>query len=543
MNHLSLKSAEWRDDERSTIVDLFGWALATTPDKPFIDFGMRVFTHRELDTAANRYANGLQRLGVRKGHTVVTLLDNGADAVLVALALFKLGAISVPVNTAYKGDFLRHQIADAGAAIVIAEHDYAGRVSAVASKLPELKLLLHRGEAPAATNSLATAPLADLDSEDTGFAAADVQPGDIATLIYTGGTTGPSKGCMVSHNYAVNLTRQLLKCQPVGPDDVIWTCLPLFHLNALSANIFLALMCGGRAVIFPRFSVSQFWPEMERSGATMVNLMGAMIPLLAGAEPNDAEARCHGQLRIVGAAPFPHALEQVWRNRFGVKYTGNLGYGLTEAALLTSAPIDEPYPPDSSGKRNEDFDVRIVDDDLQEMPAGTPGEVVVRPRRPDIMFEGYWRRPEDTLRVTRNLWFHTGDIGRFDEEGFFYFVDRKKDYLRRRGENISSFEMEATFLRHPHIEDCAVHAVPSALTEDDVKITAVLKPGATLTVEDLCLWSFDNVPYFAVPRYFEFRAALPRNPLGRLLKYQLRDDGVTPATFDREAAGLQPVKR
>jgi crotonobetaine/carnitine-CoA ligase len=171
------------------------------------------------------------------------------------------------------------------------------------------------------------------------------------------------------------------------------------------------------------------------------------------------------------------------------------------------------------------------------------GEVICRPRKPHVMFEGYWKRPADTLKIMRNLWLHTGDIGKFDEDGFFYFLDRKKDYLRRRGENISSFEMENTFRAHPAIEDVAVHAVLSDLTEDDVKVTAVLKPGSALAEEALCLWAVDRLPYFAVPRFIEFRAELPRNPVGRILKYQLRDEGCTPATWDREKAGIQLAKR
>jgi crotonobetaine/carnitine-CoA ligase len=175
--------------------------------------------------------------------------------------------------------------------------------------------------------------------------------------------------------------------------------------------------------------------------------------------------------------------------------------------------------------------------------AGVSGEIVVRPLRPDIMFMGYWRRPEDTLKIMRNLWLHTGDIGKFDEEGFFYFVDRKKDYLRRRGENISSFEMEAAFSRHPALAEVAVHAVPSDKGEDDVKVTAMLRTDMTLSPEDLFRWAMDAVPYYALPRYIEFRNSLPKNPQGRVLKYVLRDEGCTPTTWDQEASGIQVTKR
>jgi crotonobetaine/carnitine-CoA ligase len=184
-----------------------------------------------------------------------------------------------------------------------------------------------------------------------------------------------------------------------------------------------------------------------------------------------------------------------------------------------------------------------VDDNDNEVPPGTPGEVLIRPRRPHIMFEGYWRRPEATLAIMRNMWLHSGDIGKLDENGFFYFVDRKKDYLRRRGENISSHEVETALKAHPAIADLAVHAVLAKDLEDEVKVTAMLKNGTVLTEEEFCRWSIDHLPYFAVPRYFEFRPDLPRSPTGKVLKYILRDEGCTPATWDRERAGIQIAKR
>ena len=187
--------------------------------------------------------------------------------------------------------------------------------------------------------------------------------------------------------------------------------------------------------------------------------------------------------------------------------------------------------------------MRIFDEDDNELPAGTPGEIVVRPRRPNIMFEGYWNRPADTLKIMRNMWLHSGDIGKFDENGYLYFVDRKKDYLRRRGENISSFEVETGLRAHPAVADVAVHAVFSDVGEDDVKATIVLKDGHTLTQQALCYWAMERLPYFTIPRYFEFRKDLPRNSVGRVLKYQLRQEGCTPGTWDREKVGLKIPKR
>jgi crotonobetaine/carnitine-CoA ligase len=343
---------------------------------------------------------------------------------------------------------------------------------------------------------------------------------------------------MISHHYACNLARYSLRGTGRQADEVLWTPLPLFHLNATAASVLSTALLGGTTTIYPRFSVSGFWPDIARSGARLASLLGAMIPLLAQAPDTEESLACRGQLRHVSGAPFPADLQRIWKERFGVETAGSNVYGISEAAPVTSLDHGEACPPGSSGRRNDSFEVRIVDDDDRELPPGEVGEVVVRPRAPHVMFEGYWRRPAETQRILRNLWLHTGDLGRFDEDGFFWFVDRKKDYLRRRGENISSVEMETTFAQHPVVAEVAVHAVLSEYTEDDVKVTAVLVEGATLTEEELCRWSLDRVPAFAVPRYIEFRESLPKNPVGRVLKYQLRDQGCTPRTWDREAAGF-----
>jgi crotonobetaine/carnitine-CoA ligase len=293
---------------------------------------------------------------------------------------------------------------------------------------------------------------------------------------------------------------------------------------------------GGSASIARRFSVSRFWPEVRRTGATIASLLGSLAILIADAD--DHPDQTGHRLRLCAAAPMPPATDRIWRERFGCA-TFSAGFGLTEASLLSLLPAGEENKPGAAGKLNDvDFDVRLVADDDLEVPAGDIGEIVCRPRQPNSMFAGYWRRPDETLEACRNLWFHTGDLGRVDEDGFLFFVDRKKDYLRRRGENISSFEMERVFHGHEAIKDVAVHSVRSDVGEDEVKVTAVLQPDVALSEEELCAWSVERVPYFAVPRYVEFRDDLPRNPVGRVLKYALRDQGVTERTWDRETAGF-----
>ncbi|EIK95780.1 putative AMP-dependent synthetase and ligase [Pseudomonas sp. M47T1] len=542
-----LQAAGWSAGDQDTINAVLRRAVSAYGDRIFLDFLGEQYSFRDIDRHACQVANGLRALGVSKGQTVVTILDNCAEAIIVLFAITKLGAVSVPVNTAYKGEFLRHQVADSGAAVVIAQSDYAERVAAIASGIPAVSTVVYRGATPdlgaAAERQWQVIEWPALYSDDTSDPAVDIAPSDLAMLIYTGGTTGPSKGCMVNHNYTCNLGRQMLEVSGRDHTSVTWTPLPMFHFNAVGATLMSNLMVGAKVALYTRFSVSNFWPEIERTGANEVMLLASMFPLLVQAADNDAMQRCHGQIVNVIGAPFPPDIQAQWKARFGVKRTIISGFGLTECAMVTVQPLDVPAAPGSSGMRHADFDVRIVDEHDVEVPVGSPGEIIVRPSKPNVMFDGYWQRPADTLKLLRNQWFHTGDIGRFDEQGYFYFVDRKKDYLRRRGENISSFEVEAAFRQRPEIEDIAAHAVRSDLGEDELKVTIVLRAGHSLEAEPLFLWSVDHLPYFAVPRYIEFRREVPRSPVGRILKYQLRDEGVTAATWDQEQAGIKISKR
>lgn len=536
--------AAWGAGRLDTINAVLRRAVENFGERTFIEFLGDKYTFREVGERACRLANGLAELGVKQGDTVVTLMDNSADAVFIWLAIDKLGAISVPVNTALKGEFLRHQVGDAGAAVIIAEHDYAERVAFIAEKLPTLSTLVYRGDEPDLPGfKHALLPWSAILTDNTADQTVDVKPGDLAMLVYTGGTTGPSKGCMISHNYCVHFAHQMIRLTGRTKDAITWTPLPLFHKNAVVSTVLVNMLIGAQVSIYTRFSVSNFWPEIERTGATDVAMLAAMFPMLAKAPDNDAMLRCKGQLFAAWGAPFPPEIQAIWKERFGVTHTVAGGFGLTECSIVSLLPFGTEARPGSSGLRNESFDVRIVDDNDVELPNGTPGEIIVRPRLPHIMFEGYWKRPADTMAVYRNMWFHTGDIGMFDEDGYFYFVDRKKDYLRRRGENISSFEVENAFRSHELIQDIAAHAVLDKLGEDELKVTIVLKPGAELDAETLCRWCVDHLPYYAVPRYFEFRDDFPRSPVGRILKYELRDQGVTPGTWDREKSGIKLNKR
>jgi crotonobetaine/carnitine-CoA ligase len=521
-----------------TVTGALARAVSAAPDQVFLDFDGELYTYARIDALTNAFANELTRLGVVAGDTVATVLDNNVDQIVAWLSINKIGAVWVPLNTAYRGQFLLHQINDSLSAIVIAEADYIPNLAAVAAETPAVRLVLQRGagEVPDGL-PYAVEPL-DAHRGDSDSAPAFIaKPGDLAFLMYTSGTTGPSKGCMVSHNYICHQGYQSNATVPPLPGEIMYTCLPLFHMAAVDTTM-SAILSHSRIAIGKRFSVSTFWQEIERSGASNVRLLSSIFPLMAQAPDTPEMARCFGQLRAVTGYASPE-LVRIWKERFGVEYFNAHAYGQSEGVRLSTGYLGEPAPPAGScGRIDSDaFDIVILDDDDNILPEGAVGEIAFRPRRPHVMFDGFWRRPEETAAVWRNLWMHTGDLGRI-EGIYLYFIDRKKDYLRSRGENISSFEIERAFMRHEAVSEVAVHAIVGGIGEDCLKVTAVLKEGASLTEEELCLWSVDNVPYFAVPRFIEFRDELPKTPTGKITKHLLRAEGKTARTWDREEAGI-----
>ena len=543
----SVTAEVWISGEQQTVNGLLNRRLADDPHGEYLDVCGTKLSAAEVASAANRLATTLAAMGVRPGDRVATLVENSAEAMLAWWGIVRGGAVAVPINTAYKGEYLRHQLTDSGSRVLIVEASLADRVARISQDTPALEHVVVIGgaaEPPGVTVHTWDDALGSDDAEP----GVTVRPADLATFIYTGGTTGPSKGCMLSHNYHEVLTRQIGICWRRTADDVVWTPLPMFHFNAIVTAVLGPLVYGGRAAIYRRFSVSNFWPEMNRTGATVTSTLGTMAYLLAHdvdrpEMPQSGAPEANTSLRLIGAAPLPVEVDSILRERFGIE-TFSGAYGTTEASLVSWQPPGVRNKPNGAGVINDEFfDVRIFDDDDNELPRGTDGEIVLRPKRPHTMFEGYWGRPEATVEASRNWWYHTGDIGRVDDEGFLFFVDRKADYLRRRGENISSFEVERVLMGHGSLADVAVHAVPSEVTEDDLKITATLVEGATLTEEDLFRWCIDQLPYFALPRYIEFRDELPRSPVGRVLKRELRDEGPNAATWDAEAAGITYEKR
>jgi crotonobetaine/carnitine-CoA ligase len=367
--------------------------------------------------------------------------------------------------------------------------------------------------------------------------AASIRPGDTLAILYTSGTTGPSKGVCCPHAqffwWGLN-TAHLLG---VRGDDVLCTPLPLFHTNALN-TLFQALITGATAIFESRFSASGFWPTLAARGATVTYLLGAMVPILLS-RPAEAAERDH-KVRIALAPGVPGHFHAEFTKRTGMALLD--GYGSTETNFVIGTPIGEARP-GTMGRVFEGFAARVVDAEDNGVPDGTPGELVLRAEAPFAFATGYFGTPDKTVEAWRNLWFHTGDRVIREPDGYFRFVDRLKDAIRRRGENISSFEVEQVLLSHPEIATAAAYPVRSELAEDEVMAAIVRQPGSTLDGATLIRFCETRMPYFAVPRFVEFVDTLPATENGKIQKYKLRERGITAGTWDREAAGIVVKRR
>jgi crotonobetaine/carnitine-CoA ligase len=348
-------------------------------------------------------------------------------------------------------------------------------------------------------------------------------------VLFTSGTTGVSKGCLLSHRYTLRQAQLMVEHLRLTPDDVLYCPFPLFHLDALVLTVGPALVLGATAAIGERFSVSGFWPEVRRFGATVFDFMGATLTMLHKQPPAADDA--DNPVRLAWGVPVPEFADEFER-RFGLQLVEL--YGSTDAGLPIYHPIDEPRRPGSCGKVIDAYQVRLAGPDGFEVPVGEVGEILVRANEPSLMSDGYLGMPEATLAARRDLWFHTGDLARRDADGYHYFVGRRSDTIRRRGENISAFEVEEVVKLHPDVLDAAAYGVPSELTEDDVMVAVVPRPGCVIDPAELIAFCAERAARHMLPRYVDVVADLPRTPTEKVRKELLRERGVTATTWDAE---------
>jgi crotonobetaine/carnitine-CoA ligase len=514
----------------------------TCRDKAFLQYeeGPEV-TFGEVDRISNRIANGLRQLGLGKGDKIATFLPNCLEDVYLWFGMSKAGIIDVPVNLANKGDFLTYIINNSDSKAIVIDSQLIDRLKFIENELPKLEKVIIWSKSPL-SEELPKLRFDVINYEDLTHGSAEVpkvtnKGSDPQMIMYTSGTTGPAKGVMESHSCMYQGNLEFIRAIRITPEDTLFTCLPLFHANARVLCIQPALVLGAKAVIYEKFSASRFWDCIRKSKATTFNSLGAMANFIYSQprKENDGD----NPVKICAAFPMPAAIYEDFEKRFKLKIVE--GYGLTETGNPTYNPYDAPKI-GSCGKPTENMEVLIVDDNDFPVPVGTVGEIVARGRTPWTMSSGYYNMPEKTVELMRNHYYHTGDAGYIDEDGYLYFVDRMKDYIRRRGENISSFEVERSVNAHPKVAESAAVGVKSEVSEDEVKIVVVLKEGEKLTPEELLDFCQERMPYFAVPRYVEFVKSLPKTPTDRVQKNKIREAGITETTWDREKAGYE-VKR
>lgn len=544
---------EWRVPQRQTIPGVLSTWASSQPDKTALVIDDVPLTYGDLWARSISVGNALTELGIGPRDTVGVFMTNSPEMVDIWFGSAHIGGIYVPINVSYKGEYLRHQLATARASVVVIDQALAGELARVADQLPHLRHVVIRKQPgapepqiPGAGHRINVHTTDDLlaanhDELKSGY---EVQWHEPSAVVFTAGTTGPSKGVTMSQNYLVCAARQVYDLRGGTANDITYGALPLFHLAAMSVVTLGPITRGATGALDSKFSATRFWDRVNKFQANHIVTLGAMVMMLWNQEPTDTDA--NNTARVAVAAPVPPEIHQKFEERFGLTILQL--YAQSEAYPLMIAPIDNPAPLGFSGKPNPLFTIKLFDDDDCEVRTGEVGEICVRPNEPHVMSEGYFNNPSSTVDVLRNSWFHTGDLGRFNEEGFFEFVDRKKDYLRRRGENISSFEVERAINLYPGIAEVAVIAAPSDVTEDEVVAVIVPKEGCEVQPKSLMDHCVQNMPYFAVPRYIWYLDELPKNPVGRVEKYKLRDklrhDGIHSVSniWDREAEGYV-VKR
>lgn len=532
------------DRDRWTLPDVLAHRASTHGDRIYLDVPHEgvALTYREVHERARRVARGLLA-SAAPGDRVLVMAPNCSAYVLTWLATSLAGMVEVPVNTAYHGTFLEHQAAVTRPRIAVIAADHAARFVDSAEHCRSIDVFYligdheDRGRAARALRAAGwrAEPWERLEEAGTGTLPA-VSPRDLASIFFTSGTTGPSKGVMMCQAQTYFFSDQCVALTRLTDRDAYLTVGPLFHSNARYLVAFPALIAGARFVLRPRFSASRWAGWVRDSGVTVTNLLGVMMDFVWKQPPRDDDA--DNDLRCVFSAPTAWSILDGFAKRFGVEAFVEV-FGLTETSLPIMTPYGQSRPEGSAGLLvDRYFDVDLVDPETDEpVPPGAVGELVVRPRLPWIVTQGYFGMPDRTAEACRNLWFHTGDGLRRDEDGWYYFVDRLSDSLRRRGENISSYEVEQALLGHPGVAEAAVVAVPSDVEAGEDEVLAVVVASGDVSAEDLWAWAQRRLPGFAVPRYLRFLDELPKTPSSKIQKASLRAAGVDGRTADRHAAG------
>ena len=507
--------------------------------------GHAEMSYAVLDRESNRFAHGLAAFGVSAHEPLLVMLPDTIDFMVTWCGIAKHGAVQVPVNLAYRGRMLAHICNHSGARTMIVDHNHLEKLEAIADQLECLERLVvyggSVGERPSAIPPKLAAQCSGFRFEDL-FAANDSRYeagpafNDLIAIMYTSGTTGTSKGVMVTHahafRYAYNSSRLYIK----GSETVVYSAgLPLFHIAGQWAISYACFLRGATLILRNGYKNDYFWKDVREHHCSATIMLGAIGNFLwqQAVASDDAD----NPLETIAMGPVMSE-HQSFCERFGVCVTS--GYGSTESPMpILLLPGDDFPTHQCVGRVQEGFQAKILDAADRELPRGEMGEICIRPDNPWDILLGYWRQPEVTTAAFRNLWYHTGDGGYQDESGRLYFVDRLTDSMRRRGENISSMEVEDEINQYPEVLECAVFPIGSEHGEQEVMATLITRGPEALDPHKLIQFLDGQMPYFMIPRYIDIVSELPRTMTGKVQKYVLRERGVSDATWDRIAAGVK----
>lgn len=534
-----LPSSDPAVPDRSSCV--LGEVLTTRAhDHPHKEFAVfedgHTWTYADTLHVARGTAAALQSFGVAAGDRVLSWLPNGQHALKVWFGANLAGATYVPINTSYRGRVLEHVVANSGAEVAVVHAQLVDRLSDIDAAMLRSIVVVGDDDPSLGWWSGATYGEGTLDGDAGSYrpSAEPVEPWDTQSIIYTSGTTGPSKGVLSSHVHAYTTVAAAFE-DKVGPADRYLINLPLFHAGG-TIGVFGMLVFGGSIAVVSDFDTSSFWDVVRGAGVTSCTLLGVMATFLSKQPPADGDA--DNPLQTAYMVPLTEDATE-FSERFGVDiYTM---FNMTEVACPIVSERN-PTVRGTCGTLRPGVTGRLVDEHDCVVKPGEIGELILRSERPWSMNHGYNAMPEATAAAWRNGWFHTGDAFRQDHDGNFFFVDRMKDAIRRRGENVSSFEVEAEVLAHPAVREVAVVAVPSEHGEDEVLAVVAPVPGHDLDPAELLEFLIPRMAHFMVPRYVSIVDDLPKTPTNKVQKHLLRDGGITDDTWDREAAGIR-VKR
>ena len=531
--------------ERWTLVEAVRHQARAQGEREFLSFenGER-FSFAEFDRLTDCLATALADLGLTAGDRILGLLTNSKEFMITMIATHKLRAVFVPVNTELRGGFLEHQIINSSPRIIVVDDNLMGRFSSFDPSETGIETVIGVGDesSPDISKLGLLAEVSQvrmdslLDTTPNTEKLADPSPSDVCTIMYTSGTTGPSKGVLMPQGHCYLFALGIVAAMELTEQDRYFCCMPLFHANGLFMQVYASLLAGSSCHVTKRFSVTDWLNIVREENVTVTNALGVMPEFIFRSPPSPND-RDHKMTRIL-AIPVAEEWGVAMQERFGVKL--RQGFGMTEVNMVAYSDLDDPVMSGCAGPPLSDFfEVIIADPDSDvELPRDQVGEILVRPKIPFCFNVGYFKMPDKTVEAWRNLWFHTGDAGRMDSEGRLFFVDRIKDRIRRRGENISSYELEQTLNEYPGvIESAAVGLrVPGAGGEDEIKAVIAIN-GPSPDPEAFLDWCVPRMPRHTVPRYLEFVAELDKTASGKIRKQAIRDAGVTENTWDRESIG------